>query len=118
MAEDQCKVIYSSSFVTWLNSLSADDRTSIVAFIRLIREHGVAIAGSYSKPVKGSKIHSLRELRKVLNGRKIRILYAFDPLRRSIILTGGDKTNDKRWYEKNITIAGREWSIWLKIDSK
>ncbi len=50
MAEDQCKVIYSSSFVTWLNSLSADDRTSIVAFIRLLREHGVALAGSYSKP--------------------------------------------------------------------
>ena len=118
MAEDQCKVIYSSSFVTWLNSLSADDRTSIVAFIRLIREHGVALAGSYSKPVKGSKIHSLRELRKVLNGRKIRILYAFDPLRRAIILTGGDKTNDKLWYEKNIAIAEREWSIWLKIDSK
>lgn len=64
------------------------------------REHGVALAGSYSKPVKGSKIHSLRELRKVLNGRKIRILYAFDPLRRTIILTGGDKTNDKQWYEK------------------
>ena len=85
---------------------------------RLFREHGVALAGSYSKPVKGSKIHSLRELRKVLNGRKIRILYAFDPLRRAIILTGGDKTNDKRWYEKNIAIAEREWSIWLKIDSK
>jgi len=43
MAEEQCKVIYSSSFVTWLNSLSVDDRTSIAAFIRLLREHGVAL---------------------------------------------------------------------------
>ncbi|MEA4872898.1 MAG: type II toxin-antitoxin system RelE/ParE family toxin [Synergistaceae bacterium] len=114
MAENQCTVIYSPSFVKWLNSLSADDRVSIAAFIKLLREHGVALAGPYSKPVQGSKINGLREFRKILYGRKIRMLYAFDLQRRAIMLTGGDKTGDKRWYEKNIPIAEREWSLWLK----
>ena len=64
MAEDQCKVIYSLSFVTWLNSLSADDRTSILAFIRLLRELGGALAGPYSNRVKAPKIHGSRDLGK------------------------------------------------------
>lgn len=34
-----------------------------------------------------------------------RILFAFDPKRRSILLVGGNKQGDKRWYEKNVPIA-------------
>ncbi|MDD2351687.1 MAG: type II toxin-antitoxin system RelE/ParE family toxin [Synergistaceae bacterium] len=118
MSEERCKVIYSSAFVKWLDSLNTEERNSLAAFIKLLREHGVTLAGPYSKAVQGSKIKGLRELRKVLNGRKIRILYAFDPLRRAVILTGGDKTNDKRWYEKSIAIAEREWNKWLKVNSR
>jgi hypothetical protein len=34
-------------------------------------------------------------------------LYAFDPRRSAILLIGGDKTGDGRWYEKNVPIADR-----------
>ena len=35
------------------------------------------------------------------------MLYAFDPRRVAILLLGGDKTGDGRWYEREIPIADR-----------
>jgi hypothetical protein len=33
------------------------------------------------------------------------VLYAFDPRRIAILLIGGDKTGDTRWYSRMIPIA-------------
>ena len=38
-------------------------------------------------------------------GRPYRVLYAFDPRRCAILLLGGDKTGDRRWYKKYVPIA-------------
>lgn len=35
----------------------------------------------------------------------LRILYAFDPRRKAILLIGGDKRGDKNWYDRIIPIA-------------
>ena len=32
-------------------------------------------------------------------------LYAFNPLRTAVLLIGGDKTGDGRWYDKFVPIA-------------
>ena len=40
-------------------------------------------------------------------GRPYRVLYAFDPRRCAILLLGGDKTGDRRWYKKYVPIADR-----------
>jgi hypothetical protein len=37
----------------------------------------------------------------------VRTLYAFNPLRSAILLIGGEKTGDDRWYEKFVPIADR-----------
>jgi hypothetical protein len=47
----------------------------------------------------------MRELRVQSKGRPIRILYAFDPRRMAILLIGGDKTGQDRWYEKYVPQA-------------
>jgi hypothetical protein len=49
----------------------------------------------------------MRELRVQHQGRPIRVLYAFDPRRTAILLLGGDKTGDNRWYVKHIPRADR-----------
>jgi hypothetical protein len=36
----------------------------------------------------------------------LRVFYAFDPRRRAILLIGGDKTGDKRFYDRMIPVAG------------
>ena len=35
------------------------------------------------------------------------MLYAFDPRRCAVLLIGGDKTGDGRWYEKVVPIADK-----------
>jgi hypothetical protein len=38
----------------------------------------------------------------------LRVLFAFDPRGRAVILIGGDKTNDWRgWYDRNVPRADR-----------
>jgi hypothetical protein len=47
-------------------------------------------------------------------GHPYRILYAFDPIRQAILLVGGDKTGDSRWYEKAIRLADKLFSEYLR----
>jgi hypothetical protein len=49
----------------------------------------------------------MRELRVQSGGRPLRIFYAFDPRRTAILLVGGDKTGDERFYEAFIPVADR-----------
>lgn len=56
----------------------------------------------------------MRELRIQSKGKPIRIFYAFDPRRSAILLIGGDKTGDRRFYERMIPIADRLYTIYLE----
>jgi hypothetical protein len=49
----------------------------------------------------------MRELRIQHEGRPFRVLYAFDPRRTAILLLGGDKTGNERWYTDHVPIADR-----------
>ena len=49
----------------------------------------------------------MRELRTQYGGRPFRTLYAFDPRRMAILLIGGDKTGDDRWYDVRVPMADR-----------
>ena len=48
---------------------------------------------------------NMKELRIQHRSRPLRILIAFDPRRAAILLLGGDKSGDKRWYDLNVPIA-------------
>jgi len=47
----------------------------------------------------------MRELHIQHEGRPYRVLYAFDPRRVSLLLFGGDKTVNSRWYEESVPKA-------------
>jgi hypothetical protein len=49
----------------------------------------------------------MRELHTQHGGRPFRTLYAFDPRRMAILLVGGDKTGNDRWYDVHVPIADR-----------
>jgi hypothetical protein len=56
----------------------------------------------------------MRELRIQHQGRPLRVLYAFDPSRAAILLVGGDKTGNSRWYKTHIPIADRLYDEYLE----
>ncbi len=41
-------------------------------------------------------------------------MFVFDPARNAVILIGGDKTGDKRFYEKIIPLAEEIYSDYLR----
>jgi hypothetical protein len=49
----------------------------------------------------------MKELRTQHRGRPLRTLFAFDPRRYAILLIGGDKTGDARFYDRMIPLADR-----------
>lgn len=59
----------------------------------------------FSSGVRGLRHQHMRELRIQQGGRPLRVFYAFDPRRRAILLVGGDKTGDTRFYERYVQIA-------------
>ena len=47
-------------------------------------------------------------------GRPFRTLYAFDPRRNAILLIGGDKSGNDRWYEVDVPLADRLYEDHLR----
>jgi len=43
----------------------------------------------------------------------LRTLYAFNELRTAILLIGGDKTGDDRWYERFVPMADQIYDMHL-----
>ncbi|MCV5004045.1 type II toxin-antitoxin system RelE/ParE family toxin, partial [Escherichia coli] len=62
--------------------------------------------------VKDSTFQNMKELRVQHHGLPIRACFAFDPLRKAIVLCVGNKDgmNEKRFYKEMITLADREFS--------
>ena len=57
----------------------------------------------------------MRELRTQHKREPYRVLYAFDPRRSAILLIGGNKTGQDRWYDKYIPIADELYDDHLKL---
>jgi hypothetical protein len=49
----------------------------------------------------------MRELRIQHRGEPFRVLYAFDPRRTAVLLVGGRKTGERRWYDRMVRAADR-----------
>jgi hypothetical protein len=79
----------------------------VAACVGLLEEHGPNLKFPYSSGIYEAKYAHMRELRIQHAGKPYRILYAFDPRRTAILLMGGNKVGDKRWYIKYVPIADR-----------
>jgi len=61
--------------------------------------------------ISGSAIQNLKELRPGT----VRVLFAFDPWRSSILLVAGDKRDRwHEWYEEAIPLAEQRYTTYLK----
>lgn len=101
------EIEYTNEFGDWWNSLSTDEQESVDASVQLLEALGPHLKFPHSSGIQGSKHGHMRELRVQHGGRPLRTLYAFDPRRYAILLIGGDKTGDNRWYEVHVTLADR-----------
>ncbi len=75
------------------------------ASVDLLGLFGPGLRFPHSSDIKGCRHGNLRELRIQHAGRPYRVLYAFDPRRCALLLIGGDKTVQHRWYEEHVPVA-------------
>ena len=68
----------------------------------------------HSSGIETSRHKHMRELRIQHEGRPYRVIYAFDPRRTAILLIGGDKTGNNRWYEEYVPRADDIYDQHLK----
>jgi hypothetical protein len=104
---------YTDELGAWWSGLSESEQVSIDASVRLLEAKGPQLPFPHSSGINSSKHAHMRELRVQHEGRPYRLLYAFDPRRTAILLIGGDKTGDKRWYEKTIPVADDLYDVHL-----
>jgi hypothetical protein len=108
----------SEEFTDWFTEQEDTVQNSIAAMVNLLAEYGPNLRRPYADTLKGSKISNLKELRVQHKGNPYRILFAFDPKREALLLVGGDKTGDKRWYDKMIPIAEKIFAKHLETLEK
>lgn len=108
------KVEYTDEFEQWWQSLSQQQQADLDASVQLLEDFGPQLSRPYTDTVKGAKHQNMKELRTQSKGRPLRTLFAFDPRRSAILLIGGDKTGDKRFYDKMIPLADRLFDEHLK----
>ena len=89
---------------------TSDAKTALV----LIDIQNFSLPFPYSSGVEASRHRHMRELRIQHGGRPFRVLYAFDPRRAAILLLGGDKTGNARWYDENVPRADALYEEYLR----
>lgn len=101
------EVEFTEEFQHWWDSLGASEQDDVAFSVRHLTEFGPALGFPHSSKVVTSRHPQMRELRTQSGGRPLRTLYAFNPLRTAILLIGGDKTGDDRWYQTVVPIADK-----------
>jgi hypothetical protein len=109
------KVEYTDEFEDWWESdLDDEEQDEIAAVVGTLEVMGPGLPFPYCTGIKGSRHSHMRELRIQIGGHPYRVLYAFDPTRTAILLLGGKKTGNKRWYSENVSKADDLYDIHLQ----
>jgi hypothetical protein len=108
------EVEYLEEFELWWNDLNDEEQETVAAHVELLEERGPQLPFPYSSGVQTSKYGNMRELRIQHQGKPYRVLYAFDPRRVGILLLGGDKTGNDRWYDESVPRADRLYEAHLE----
>ena len=98
-------VEYTDEFGRWWEQLTESEQESVAASVELLEMCGPNLKFPHSSGITTSGYDHMRELRTQHEGRPYRTLYAFDPRRTAILLIGGDKTGNNRWYDEFVPIA-------------
>ena len=107
------EVEFTDEFGQWWASLSEGQQDDVAYSVSLLSELGPTLGFPHSSKVTTSRHAGMRELRTQSGGRPLRTLYIFDPSRTAILLIGGDKTGNDRWYEQFVPVADRIYQQYL-----
>jgi len=107
------EVILVAEVTDWYLDMAPREKSALERCVGLLEDMGPALKFPYSSAIQGSRL-AMRELRYQHRGEPYRVLYAFDPRRRAVLLLGGCKGGDDRWYARSVPIAENRYSEYLE----
>lgn len=110
------EVLVTAEFEHWWDDLAVEEQKSVAVVVSMLEERGITLPFPYSSSITSST--KLRELRIQHAGEPYRVLYAFDPRRNAVLLLGGNKTGDDRWYDTHVPRAEKLFAAYLKESSR
>jgi len=107
------EVIATDEFEAWYLGLDDADQEVVYERVEQLRRLGVALKRPLSGDIKGTKL-AMRELIMQSGGKPLRGFYIFDVTREAVLLCGGDKSGNPRFYKEMIAKAEKIWKQYLK----
>lgn len=92
-------VLALQAYRDWFDSLTDQEASAVQNVVHKLELEGLNLGAPHCSAIKGAR-HALRELRPKQGRSPLRVLYAYDPERQAILILGGDKSGDERWYER------------------
>lgn len=102
----------------WTAQLDDDAKEAIYKNLLVLKNLGPSLGRPYVDSVKQSKHKNMKELRVQNKKRLFRIFFVFAPNRKAILLVGGDKRGNKRFYQQLVPIADRIYEEYLNKREK
>lgn len=101
------EVEFTDEFERWWMDLDGSVQDGVDRTVHLLEARGPMLPFPHSSDISSSQHGNMRELRIQVGGDPHRVFYAFDPRRTAILLIGGNKAGDDRFYERMVPVADR-----------
>jgi hypothetical protein len=109
------ELVFSPEARAWINSLAPERAARVAAAVDQLAARGPALGRPLADRITGSRHHNMKELRVGT----MRMLYAFDPHGRGVMLLGGDKRGAWHdWYRQNVPRADKLYDHYLRDNGK
>ena len=109
-------VTTTTDFDQWFtDDLSDEEREEVAAVVNLLKLFGPALKRPHADTLNGSKYPNMKELRAKTSESQLRVAFAFDPERKAVLLTAGNKTGvgQRAFYAQLIARADRLFAAHL-----
>ncbi|EII9568405.1 type II toxin-antitoxin system RelE/ParE family toxin [Salmonella enterica] len=105
------QIITTRCFDEWFLAQEESLRESVYEAMGILEKFGPKLGKPYVDTLNGSDFSNMKELRIQHAGNPVRAFFAFDPVRRAVVLCAGAKTgvNEKRFYKDMIKLADSEY---------
>jgi hypothetical protein len=104
-------VLYHNDFAPEMEALPEPVQNALLSAVTMLAEIGPQLGRPHADTLGGSKHANMKELRFNADDGVWRVAFAFDPVRRGIVLVAGDKAGvaQKRFYKALIAKADKRF---------
>ena len=113
----QWQVVFHQAFEPEYEALALDVQDALVAAAALLQLQGPLLGRPHADTLEGSAYANMKELRFTAGDGVWRVAFAFDPVRKAIVLVAGDKAGvaQKRFYKGLLAKADSRFADHLEM---